>query len=170
MIPSLYEENLNPEQFETPDEFVIATAENKVSELETRLETHGERYGVIIGADTMVYLNKKIYGKPKDSQEATKFLKILSGTTHEVFTGVCVRTPETSSSFCERTKVTFGNLPGDVIDAYVRSGEPLDKAGGYGIQGKGASLVARIDGDYFNVVGLPLHRLCTVLRDIFKGS
>lgn len=147
---------------------MVATAENKVDELENRLKRNGESFGIIIGADTIVYHNKKIYGKPKSPQEAVSFLETLSGKTHEVFTGVCVRTPEMCKSFSEATKVTFGQLPKEVIEAYVSSGEPMDKAGAYGIQGKGATLISGIEGDYFNVVGLPLHKLCATLWSMLK--
>lgn len=113
----------------------------------------------IIGADTIVVLNNHIFGKPVDVQEASAMLHELSGKTHQVITGVCIIHNDDVLTFAESTDVTFKQLSGDEISNYVATGEPLDKAGAYGIQGIGKVLVDHIDGDYNNVVGLPVARL-----------
>lgn len=118
----------------------------------------------IIGADTVVAADGKILGKPRDEQEARAMLKMLSGKIHSVFTGVTVISPAGKNSFFAETKVKFFDLSDDEINDYVSTGECLDKAGAYGIQGKGSLLVERIDGDYFNVVGLPVSLLYRALK------
>lgn len=125
---------------------------------------------VTLGADTIVVLEGNILGKPRDAAEAASMLRRLSGRTHTVFTGITLVHPESSRivTASEATRVTFGDIDEDEIEAYVLSGSPLDKAGAYGIQDdRGALFVERIDGDYYNVVGLPLFRLYRILRDSF---
>lgn len=122
-----------------------------------------------IGADTCVYIDGKILGKPKNEKEAEEMLSLLSGREHSVFTGyaaVNCNTMEVAAENCE-TKVKFKELSKEEIAAYVKSGEPMDKAGAYGIQEKGALLIEEIKGDYFNVVGLPLCRLGKLLKKEF---
>ena len=118
----------------------------------------------VISADTIVVCDGKILGKPKDEADAFKMLRLLSGREHFVFTGVCVRKGEKLKVFHEKTAVYFYELGDSEISAYIATGEPMDKAGAYGIQGKGAVLVRKIDGDYLNVVGLPLARLVRELK------
>ena len=113
----------------------------------------------VIGADTVVAVDGKILGKPKDRDDAYNMLKMLSGKYHSVFTGVTVISPTESITFSVETKVKFFDLTDDEINAYIDTSEPYDKAGGYGIQGKGSLLVEKIKGDYFNVVGLPVSTL-----------
>ncbi|MGN1202566.1 MAG: Maf family protein, partial [Eubacterium sp.] len=113
----------------------------------------------IIGADTVVAVGGKILGKPKDRNDAFEMLKMLSGKYHSVFTGVTVIKPECTDTFSVETRVKFFDLTDKEINSYIDTGEPFDKAGGYGIQGKGSLLVEKIDGDYFNVVGLPISKL-----------
>ena len=112
----------------------------------------------IFGADTIVVLDGRMFGKPSDSAEAVRMLNTLSGRVHEVITGMCLIQP--GGKLLRRgsvtTRVRFKNLSMEEIDAYVRTAEPMDKAGGYGIQGIGAFLVRSIEGSYTNVVGLPL--------------
>lgn len=120
----------------------------------------------VIGADTVVVHDGMILGKPVSGQEASKMLKKLSGDTHSVFTGVSIISPEKETRFYEKTDVTFWELSDEEIDTYIKSGEPFDKAGGYGIQGFGSMLVQAIDGDYYTVVGLPVSRLIRELRKI----
>jgi septum formation protein len=125
--------------------------------------TSGER--LVIGADTIVVRDGEIMGKPLDDQDAKKMLRSLSGRTHVVVTGLSVRRsdrPEIKGF--EETLVTFRTLSGREIDRYVESREPVDKAGAYGIQGLGALLVRKIEGCYFNVMGLPLVRLLALCR------
>ncbi len=118
----------------------------------------------IIGADTVVALNGTIFGKPKDEEDAKRMLRLLSGEEHSVFTGVTIVSKENVISFAEETKVKFYHLTDKIIDDYIMTKEPLDKAGAYGIQGKGSLLVEKIDGDFFNVVGLPIGKLNKILE------
>ncbi len=120
----------------------------------------------VIGSDTVVALDKKILGKPKDEKDAFNMLKMLSGKTHSVFTGVTIMTDNETVSFYEETRVTFYSLTDNEINSYIATGEPMDKAGAYGIQGKGCVLVEKIDGDYFNVVGLPVSKTYRVLKQM----
>ena len=128
-----------------------------------------EESDVVIGADTTVSLSGKIFGKPKDEADAFRMLRLLSGNTHEVYTGVCVlcRKAQYQKVFYEKTKVTFVPMTDDEILAYLRSGEPMDKAGAYGIQELGSLWIQGIEGDYFNVVGLPISRLYQLLKKDF---
>lgn len=123
---------------------------------------------VIISADTIVVFNEKILGKPKDEQDAFRMLKMLSGGVHSVFTGVCIINNDDIDTFAEETKVEFYPLSDEEIARYIATGEPMDKAGAYGIQGKGSVLVKKIDGDYFNVMGLPVARVWRKLCAIDK--
>lgn len=124
---------------------------------------------VVIGADTVVSADNRILGKPQDEEDAAKMLKSLSGRCHSVFTGVtlCIRRngEEELLTFAEETKVYVDELTDRDIKAYIATGEPMDKAGAYGIQGKFAAYVEKIEGDYNNVVGLPVRRVCKVLRE-----
>lgn len=117
----------------------------------------------IIGADTVVAVDRKILGKPADHKDAYNMLKMLSGKWHSVFTGITVIKPEKTITVSVETKVKFFELNDDEIFKYINTGECDDKAGAYGIQGKGALLVEKIDGDYFNVVGLPVSTLSKLL-------
>lgn len=125
---------------------------------------------IVISADTIVVIDKKILGKPKDEEDAKRMLNNLSGKTHEVYTGVCVTDSESGKAISdyEVTKVTFRNLTDDEIVRYISTKEPMDKAGGYGIQGKGCLLVSSIEGDYLNVVGLPAVKLSRILKEEFN--
>ena len=121
--------------------------------------------GLIIAADTVVVLEGRVLNKPRDEDEAFAMLCALRGRAHHVYTGVCLRLREEAWCEHETTRVTFGDLPDEFLRAYIQTGEPLDKAGAYGAQGKGALLIEKIEGDYFNVVGLPLFRLARMLRE-----
>jgi septum formation protein len=120
----------------------------------------------VLGADTVVVLKDKLLGKPKDSQEAKRFLRLLSGETHQVITGFCLKNRALNRSFIQSvsTRVSFKSLSPEEIDWYVHTGEPLDKAGAYAIQGKGAFCVKRIQGSYTNVVGLPVTEVLEALK------
>ena len=130
---------------------------------------------LILAPDTIVVLDGTILGKPFDRQHAIDMLSTLQGKTHEVFTGVCLyQLPSgTMESGTERTRVTMGQLERIEIEAYVDSGDPMDKAGSYGIQGPGAVLVEGVEGDFFTVVGLPLRRVALMLKkhgfELFNG-
>lgn len=120
---------------------------------------------LVIAADTMVFLDGQRLGKPRDPEDALRMLKALRGRTHVVRTGVTVRQGERYLTEHESTEVLFrGDLTDGDLRAYVDTGEPMDKAGAYGIQARGALLVERIDGDFSNVIGLPLLRLYRMLR------
>lgn len=119
---------------------------------------------IVVACDTVVAAGSRIFGKPADADEAAAMLRALSGRTHDVFSGLTVCTGERMVTACERTSVVFRALTEAEIAAYIRTGEPFDKAGAYGIQGMGMLLVERIDGDYYNVMGLPVCRLLLLLR------
>lgn len=119
---------------------------------------------IVITADTIVWCNNKVLGKPADASEAVKILKEISGNTHEVITAVCIVSVHKEITFSETSKVTFGKMPEDEIEYYVRNFKPYDKAGAYGIQEWiGIVACSRIEGSFFNVVGLPVHRLYSEL-------
>jgi len=129
---------------------------------------------LVLGADTIVVLEGAVFGKPADEDEARAMLAFLQGRTHTVFTGLAVVDATKGAELvdAEATDVTMRALDAEEITAYVATGEPLDKAGAYAIQGRGALLVERVDGDYFNVVGLPLYLLSKMLAsfgyDVFR--
>lgn len=120
---------------------------------------------VVIGADTIVVCDDKILGKPRNEEHAKEILRMLSGREHEVITGVCLIKGEKISSFAKVSKVRFYELTDDEIESYVDTKECMDKAGAYGIQGLGCTLVESIEGDYFNIVGLPV---AAVVKEIAK--
>jgi septum formation protein len=120
---------------------------------------------VVLSADTVVALGDRILGKPSDKAEAFSMLRSLSGKTHSVYTGVTIKSAEKKRVFAVKTDVLFYPLTDDEINAYIATGEPFDKAGAYGIQGRAAVFVEKIDGDYYSVVGLPLSRCARALRD-----
>lgn len=117
----------------------------------------------VLAADTVVALDGVIFGKPQSEEDAKKMLRTLSGKIHQVHTGVCIRRGTREEIFCETAQVEFYPLTEEEIERYVASGEPMDKAGAYGIQGKGALLVRRIEGDYYTIVGLPVARVVRAL-------
>jgi len=121
---------------------------------------------ITIGADTIVVVNRKVLGKPTDADHAAVMLRQLSGRQHTVITAVAVSRGKKLRSAVEEVRVKFRKLRDDEIAAYIATGEPLDKAGAYGIQGYGATIVECVEGDYFAVMGLPLARLVGLLRDV----
>lgn len=165
--PSNAEEIIGENQ--TPSETVESLAFQKAQSV-AKTAADGE---IVLGADTVVVYDGKILGKPHDRRDAENMLHLLSGKTHEVYTGVCLADRNgVLNSFSACTKVTFYPLSDEEIARYVDSGEPMDKAGSYGIQGKGCYLVEGIDGDYFNVVGLPAARTARALNtfNIFQQN
>ncbi len=164
-LESTYEEEKyirNPTLLKVKN-LVIKNAKGKA--LDVAVKTKGK---VILGVDTVVYCNGRIIGKPKNSKDAKSMLSFLSGREHAVFSGIAFvrksgNTIKTLTDF-EITKVYFRNLSNKEIELYVSTGEPLDKAGGYGVQDKGAILIKRIDGDYYNVVGLPVVKLLELAK------
>ena len=119
-----------------------------------------------IGSDTIVVIDDAVLGKPRDHEDARRMLRTLSGRTHTVYTAVAVRRGERMASGVEHVAVTFRLLSDDAIASYIGTGEPMDKAGAYGIQGFGATIVERIDGDYFAVMGLALGRLVELMARV----
>lgn len=121
---------------------------------------------VVIAADTVVALDGVVLGKPADKEEAFRMLSLLSGNRHQVYTGLTVLRGEQVFSQWEETAVTFRSLTAEEIEAYIATGEPMDKAGAYGIQGYGALFIEGISGDYYNVMGLPVCRLGQILGQL----
>ena len=121
---------------------------------------------IVIGADTTVAVDGELLGKPVDAQDAACMLRLLSGRAHQVTTGIAVLTRDATHIAAETTTVSFTAMTDDEIAAYVATGEPMDKAGAYGIQGRAAQWIPRIEGDYNNVVGLPLARLAALLKRV----
>ena len=127
----------------------------------TLADTHDT---VVLAADTIVVCDGEVLLKPKNPAEAKEMLKKLSGNTHKVMTGTAVISEKGMESFVEETSVRFFDLTDEEIDDYIATGEPLDKAGAYGVQGLGCYLVKKIEGDYFNVVGLPIAPVMRILK------
>jgi len=140
-------------------------AERLAREKATKIATRDPDL-ITIGADTVVVINRRVLGKPKDEAEAVHMLSQLSGREHTVITAVAVARGKKLRSAIEEVQVRFRRLHDDEIRAYVATGEPMDKAGAYGIQGYGATIVECIEGDYFAVMGLPLARLTSLMRDL----
>ncbi|MCR5083434.1 MAG: Maf family protein [Parasporobacterium sp.] len=147
-------------EFGTPADLVEKLSLIKAKDVANLVKAEG-KHGLVIGADTVVALDGLVYGKPKDKEEAFEMLKSLRGRAHSVFTGVSLvdAISGRTMTFHDETKVFFKNPSDDELKAYIEGGEPMDKAGAYAIQGEGAFLIERIEGDYLNVVGLPLDKL-----------
>jgi septum formation protein len=125
---------------------------------------------IVLGADTTVVIDGGVLEKPADKDDARRMLRKLSGRTHEVLTGVCLKGKDFEDVQVETTEVRFARLSDEEIEEYVASGEPMDKAGAYGIQGMASRISERIDGDYFNIVGLPIPRVYRMLKDRRKSE
>lgn len=151
------EEHLDPAL--CPADAAMALAGQKAQEVAKKYP-----HDCVIGADTIVVLDKLILGKPKDKADAVAMLGKLAGKTHTVYTGVCLIKNGEETTFADATKVEFYPLTAEEIAAYVESGEPMDKAGAYGIQGLGCVLVKKIEGDYFNIMGFPIAKVARMLR------
>lgn len=150
---------------ETPKETVMRLAYEKALDVANNNEK-----SLVIGADTIVVINDQILGKPKNEEEAYNMIKLLSGKTHYVITGFALINLSLNKRVidCEVSQVTFKELSDECIKDYINTKESLDKAGAYGIQGYGALLVKNIQGDYFNIVGLPISKISDCLKDQFK--
>ena len=155
IIPSSFIENLDKSTFSSPSDYAIANAAGKAQDVYKDVAPES----IVLGSDTVVVIDDRILEKPKDDEHAVTMLRALSGRTHSVVTGVSIITRGVAHSFSVSTNVRFSVLSEELIQWYVGTGEPLDKAGGYGIQGVGAVLVEGVEGCYNNVVGLPLQQL-----------
>ncbi len=162
-----------------PEEVVMELSKQKAEEVAAMVSSFGEEHKdittpsdiLVIGADTVVAYDGKILGKPADEEDAKRMLTMLSGNTHSVFTGVTLVLIDKSGRagelvFYEKTDVKMHEMSEAEIDRYIATGEPMDKAGSYGIQGKCAIYIEKIDGDYNNVVGLPITRIYQELKKI----
>jgi septum formation protein len=164
VVPSSFDESTL--DLWPPDKHVLDSSNAKAEDVAVGIED-----GVVIGADTIVVADDQVLGKPTDEGDARRMLRMLSGRSHYVYTGICVVrrsggvTDLVARDFV-RTEVCFCSLSEAAIEAYVATGEPLDKAGAYGIQERASVLIEGIVGDYFNVVGLPVHRLSRLLADV----
>ncbi len=163
--PANVDESLAPG--EAVEAYVARIAQAKAHAVAGRALADGTP-AIVIAADTVVLAGKQILPKPKDADDARRMLRLLDATTHEVLTGLFVIRAYDGISFAhlERTRVEFTRISDIDIDAYIQTKEPFDKAGAYGIQGIGGRFVRKVDGCYFNVMGLPLSRLWEILRQM----
>ena len=150
---------------ESPKETVMRLAYEKALDVAS-----SNNDSLVIGADTIVVINEQILGKPRNEEEAYNMIKLLSGKTHYVITGFALINLSLNKKVidCEVSQVTFKELSEECIKDYINTKESLDKAGAYGIQGYGGLLVKNIQGDYFNIVGLPISKISDCLKDYFK--
>ncbi|XP_076177090.1 dTTP/UTP pyrophosphatase isoform X2 [Ptiloglossa arizonensis] len=162
----MYNENLDRSGYKSHGEYVQDLAKYKVQEVYDRLKGDSVPPFLIIGADTLVTMGDIIYGKPKNEIHAFEMLSSLANKEHTVYTGVCLKTLKTEVTFHEFAKVKFGDISEEQIQLYVQSREPLDKAGGYGIQGIGGCLIEKINGDMYTVMGLPLYSITKQLNKL----
>jgi septum formation protein len=162
IIPSRFDESTMPDTL-SPAEHVVVSAREKARDVAAGVEG-----ALVIGADTVVAIDEHILGKPENREDAMRMLKLLSGRTHQVYTGVHVVNTNPGAwrevGAFECTDVRFRKLSRSMIEKYVATGEPLDKAGAYAIQGRGSVLVQSISGCFFNVVGLPIYKLSLILE------
>jgi septum formation protein len=152
---------------ESPTDYVRRLAEEKAQAIFAR-HAADEVSPLVLGADTTVVCEGAILAKPADAADAKRMLRRLSGRTHQVLTGIAAVTRAGTTSAVESTDVTFSLVPEAELDLYCATSEPLDKAGAYGIQGYAARWIPRIDGDYFNVMGLPIARVVKLIEDALK--
>nr|XP_019956329.1 PREDICTED: N-acetylserotonin O-methyltransferase-like protein isoform X2 [Paralichthys olivaceus] len=178
VVPSWFKETLEKGIFSAPYEYAVETAKQKALEVARRMPfKHLKTPDIVIGADTIVSVDGMILEKPADKHDAYRMLSSLSGKEHSVFTGVAIVLCHEKENeevdyqlidFFEETKVKFADLSEDMLWEYINSGEPMDKAGGYGIQALGGMLVEYVHGDFLNVVGFPLNRFCKQLDLIYN--
>lgn len=159
---------------ELPEDMVCELSLRKASDIHARLEEQGEDGYTVVGADTVVSFRGMVMGKPKDEEDARRMLAVLQGNVHQVYTGVtlCIKEqgePVRFRTFYEKTDVTMYPMSEEEIKDYVATGEPMDKAGAYAVQGRCAAYIQGICGDYNNVVGLPVGRLWQELKQENSG-
>ncbi len=157
VVPSGIDEDTEGE----PAEVVLRNARRKAQAVEG---------GTVLGVDTEVYLDGRLFGKPRDEDQARRYLERLSGRTHEVFSGLVLIHDGVEHSGTARTEVTFRDLAPPLVEWYLEGGEWRDRAGGYAVQGRGAALVASIEGDYWNVVGLPVALLLNLAPWLLEAA
>ncbi|KAJ7395479.1 N-acetylserotonin O-methyltransferase-like protein [Pitangus sulphuratus] len=176
VVPSWFKETLEKSSFAAPFEYAVETARQKALEVANRMHVkHMRTPDVVIGADTIVSVDEQILEKPVDKQDAYRMLSRLNGKEHSVFTGVAIihccskdnKLEMEITDFYEETKVKFSELSEELLWEYIHSGEPMDKAGGYGIQALGGMLVEYVHGDFLNVVGFPLNHFCKKLAELY---
>jgi septum formation protein len=160
----------DPLLHEEPVAYVVRLAREKAETVFRELSSDPSESLVVLGADTTVTLDGQILGKPADAADAARMLRTLSGRTHRVITGVALATEAGTEVAAEVTAVRFLTLSDAEIDEYVATGEPLDKAGAYAIQGRAAKWIPRVEGCYFNVVGLPLALVSALLESVRTKS
>jgi septum formation protein len=161
----------DPQPGENPIAYVTRLAREKAQAVFAEIRTSADPGSVaVLGADTTVTLDNQILGKPEDADDAARILRLLSGRTHHVMTGVALVTADRTEVAAEVTAVRFLTLSDAEIAAYVATGEPMDKAGAYGIQGLAARWIPRVEGCYFNVVGLPLALVTSLLEGCNCGA
>ena len=153
--------NEDPLPDEDPISYVVRLARDKAQAVFAEIN---DSDAIVLGADTTVTLDSHILAKPEDAADAARMLRLLSGRTHRVITGVAIATAKGTEVAAEVTGVQFLTLSEEEIAAYIATGEPMDKAGAYGIQGLAAKWIPRVEGCYFNVVGLPLALVATMLE------
>jgi len=159
VIPDTSEEKISPGL--TPEQTVCEIAHHKAKNISHLCQ----KDDIIIAADTLVYLDAVPIGKPKDEADAAAILRRLSGRRHSVYTGIALLRGSKYVTSAQQTDVFFRELSDEEISAYIKTGEPMDKAGAYGAQGRAAIFVERIEGDFFNVMGLPLCKLSVMLKE-----
>lgn len=163
IVPSGFDELTMPVEL-SPKEHVLMSAREKARDVASKVSD-----GIVIGSDTVVSVDEHILGKPVDEEDAARMLRMLSGKAHQVYTGIHVIDvrggKQRDLNGCECTDVRFRELTDQMIRRYIATGEPMDKAGAYAIQGRGSVLIEGISGDYFNVVGLPVYKLGLILEE-----
>ncbi|XP_046576453.1 probable bifunctional dTTP/UTP pyrophosphatase/methyltransferase protein [Haliotis rubra] len=185
-VPSTFEEDLDKSLFPHPSDYVKENARIKALDVANRLAGDKIVPDLVIGADTVVSMDNTIYEKPKSRDDAFKMITSLSGRPHTVYSGIALVSPSQSSVitsgeltkdgkfrltlFHEGTDVMMTDMSEEVVRMYIETGEPMDKAGGYGIQAIGGTLVEGIRGDYFNVMGFPLHRFSRTLANLYQSQ
>lgn len=164
VIPSDYDENEVVFNGDCSD-YVMELSKGKALNVARKLKRDN---GIIIASDTIVYFNEKVLGKPSSKEHAYEMLKSLSGETHKVYSGMAIydlSTKQLKTDF-SCSEVKFSNLDDQIIREYIKTGEPMDKAGSYGIQGYGGIFVEKIHGCYYNIVGLPINKLYFLLKEM----
>lgn len=157
VMPSTKEEVITKKD---PKDAVMELALQKAEDIAERSDSGC----MVVGADTVVAMDGKILGKPEDKEDAARMLRMLSGSRHQVYTGVACICKGVKKVFCEETSVYFYPVIEEEIKSYIETGEPMDKAGAYGIQGRAACFIRGIEGDYYNVVGFPIARFLQILK------